>query len=440
MASTGAKRGLADDEPPGSGSDARHPAQAEPTNTSETADLKQPAHDPEKRTGGSTLALLAILPLALLFALIAVFVTYGDELLGPSPVPADALGRLDIERLVFRPEGVAVQIINSGPAPLTVAQVIVNDAIWDYAIDPGPTVSRLGRATIGLAYPWLEGEPVTVKVLTSNGLAFIKTVPIAATTPEPAMALLVLFALLGVMVGVLPVYLGLLWFPLLRRLDRSVLDFLLALTAGLLIFLGIDAVVEALELAARVPAAFHGTGLVAIGLIGAILVLVGMSSRTAHAASGRSEADRALSVSYLIATGIGLHNFGEGLAIGAAYAVGELALGAFLVIGFTLHNITEGFGILTPIARHGAKLRHLLLLGLAAGAPTILGTWLGGFAYSDIWATLFLAIGAGAVFQVVYELARLTSRDGHSRIATPVGAAGVLAGMLLMYLTGLLVA
>ena len=398
-----------------------------------------PSQD-KPRVGGSTLLLLAILPVALLVALVAVFVTYGDELLGPAPVPPDALGRLEIERLIFRPEGVAVQLVNSGPATLTVAQVIVNDAIWEFAIEPGPTVPRLARATIGLAYPWLEGEPVTVKVLTSNGLAFLKTVPVATTTPEPAWSLLLLFALLGVLVGVLPVYLGLLWFPLLRRLDRSVLDFMLALTAGLLVFLGVDAVVEALELAARVPGPYRGTGLVAIGVIGAILVLVGMSRRSMRTAEGRSEADRALAVAYLIAIGIGLHNFGEGLAIGAAYAVGELALGAFLVVGFTLHNITEGFGILTPIARYGTRLRHLLLLGLAAGAPTIAGTWLGGFAYSDIWATLFLAIGAGAVFQVVYELARLTSRDGHMRIATPLGAAGVLTGMLLMYLTGLLVA
>lgn len=425
----------------GQGDDEPRRQRPEPADTAGPTHHGQPGEPRDiKHVGGSTLLLLAVLPLALLMALVAVFVVYGDELLGPSPVPPDALGRLEIERLVFRPEGVGVQLVNSGPATLTVAQVIVNDAIWEFAIEPGPSVPRLGRATIGLAYPWLEGEPITVKVLTSNGLAFLKTVPVATTTPEPALNLLLLFALLGVMVGVLPVYLGLLWFPLLRRLDRSVLDFLLAVTAGLLMFLGVDAVVEALELAARVPAPFRGTGLVAFGVIGAILVLVGVSRRSTRAAEGRSEADRALAVAYLIATGIGLHNFGEGLAIGAAYAVGELALGAFLVVGFTLHNITEGFGILTPIAQYGTRLRRLLLLGLTAGAPTIAGTWLGGFAYSDIWATLFLAIGAGAVFQVVYELARLTSRDGHMRIATPVGAAGVLTGMLLMYLTGLLVA
>jgi len=393
-----------------------------------------------KPARGLLTGLLAVVPLALLLALVALFVARGDELLGPPPVPPDALGRLDIEQIAFRPGQIAVQAINSGPAPLTVVQVTVNDAMWDFAIAPAATIPRLGRATIAVAYPWLEGEPHTVKVITSNGLAFAKTVPVAAPTPEPEPAVFVLFALLGILVGVLPVYLGLLWFPLVRRLNRSVLDFCLALTAGLLLFLGVDAVSEALKLAARVPGPYRGVGLVAIGLVGAVVVLVAVSRHTLRVAEGRSEAKRALALAYLVATGIGLHNFGEGLAIGSAYAVGELALGTFLVVGFTIQNVTEGFAIVTPIARFGTTLRHLMLLGLAAGAPTIVGTWLGGLAYSALWATLFLAIGAGAVFQVVYELAHLPGRDGRGRLVTPIGAVGLLAGMLLMYLTGLLVA
>jgi zinc transporter, ZIP family len=405
----------------------------------ETPDMKAPLAKPGMRPGAGT-GLLVVAPLVLLGMLLYLFVAWGDDLLGPPPVPVDALGKLDIERIAFRPGEIALSVVNSGPGPLTVAQVVVNDGIWDFAAAPDATIPRLGRATIAVPYPWLEGEPHTVKMITSTGLAFTRTVAIATATPEPAAPFFLMFALLGMFVGVIPVYLGLLWFPLLRRLDRRILTFLLALTAGLLIFLGVDALHEALELAARVPGPYRGVGLVAIGLIGAVLVLVALSRRTVSAASGRSEAQRALALAYLIAGGIGLHNFGEGLAIGAAYAVGELALGAFLVIGFTLHNITEGFGIVTPLARHGATVRQLILLGMVAGAPTILGTWVGGFTYSDVWATLFLAIGAGAVFQVVYELARLTEHDGRTRLVSPVGVAGLLAGLLLMYLTGLLVA
>jgi hypothetical protein len=92
------------------------------------------------------------------------------------------------------------------------------------------------------------------------------------------------------------------------------------------------------------------------------------------------------------------------------------------------------------VARYGAPIRHLVILGLVAGAPTILGTWLGGFTYSDVWATLFLAIGAGAIFQVVFELARLPGRDGPTWLTTPANVAGLLLGMAIMYATGLLVA
>ena len=323
---------------------------------------------------------------------------------------------------------------------MTIAQVTVNDALWAFSIEPEPTIPRLGRATVSIPYPWLEGEPYAVKLVTSNGLAFAREVAIASAAPEPSPSFLLLFALLGVYVGVVPVFLGLLWFPLMRRLGRRAMDFFLALTAGLLIFLGMDAVVEAVELAGRVPGPFRGFSLIGLGMLGAFGALVVVSKRSVSATSGKPEADRRLALAYLIALGIGLHNLGEGLAIGAAYALGELALGAFLVIGFALHNTTEGFGIVAPLARQGAPLRYLLALGLIAGLPTIVGTWLGGFVYSDIWATLFLAIGAGAIFQVVYEIARLPGKEGPAWLLAPASFAGLMLGLLTMYATGLLVA
>jgi len=145
-------------------------------------------------------------------------------------------------------------------------------------------------------------------------------------------------------------------------------------------------------------------------------------------------------VAYLIAIGIGLHNLGEGLAIGAAYNLGKLALGTFLVIGFMLHNTTEGLGIVAPVAREGAALRDLVGLGLVAGAPTIAGTWLGGFTYSPVLATLFLALGAGAIFQVVYEVLKLMIADAAQEVATLINVLGFALGLLIMYLTGLFVA
>jgi len=407
------------------------------------AETREPITLEARRPAGGVSAgtvLLALLPLALLAAMVYLFATFGGNLVGTSAIPADALGRIDIERMSFRPETIEVQVVNSGPAELTISQVTVNDHLWAFSVEPDPTIDRLGRATVSIPYPWMEGEPHAVKLIASNGLAFTGEVPVAAAAPEPSPSFFLLFALLGIYVGVVPVFLGLLWFPVMRRLGRGAMDFFLALTAGLLIFLGLDAVVESLELAALVPGPFRGFSLVAMGMIGAFGVLVVVSRRTVGAASGRTEAERRLALSYLIALGVGLHNLGEGLAIGAAYALGELALGAFLVIGFTIHNTTEGFGIVAPVAKHGAAIKHLAAVGLIAGLPTILGTWLGGFIYSDLWATVFLAVGAGAIFQVVYEIARAPGREGPGWLLAPASFAGLMLGLLVMYSTGLLVA
>ncbi|MGH7417545.1 MAG: ZIP family metal transporter [Candidatus Rokuibacteriota bacterium] len=147
-----------------------------------------------------------------------------------------------------------------------------------------------------------------------------------------------------------------------------------------------------------------------------------------------------LLLAYLIALGIGLHNLGEGLAIGAAYAIGEIALGSFLVLGFMLHNTTEGLGIAAPVATDRPAFAHFIWLGLLAGVPTIFGAWIGGFVYSPVFATLFLAIGAGAIFQVVYELGRLVVRQSGDELMTAMNFAGFAAGLVIMYVTGLFVA
>src|SRR5690606_3561238 len=224
--------------------------------------------------------------------------------------------------------------------------------------------------------------------------------------------------------GVIPVLLGLLWLPFLRRLDRKWLDFFLALTVGLLIFLGVDALAEAFETAGRVAGAFQGNGLILLGLVGTPLVLAGLGS---HRAATRGERTP-LQLATLVAIAIGLHNLGEGLAIGSSYATGEIALGTFLVIGFLIHNTTEGLGIVAPLGAARPTVGRLLVLGAIAGVPTVLGAWIGGFSSSPFWTTLFFAVGAGAIVQVVYELGKLFMRRGAG--LAPLNAAGVLAGML----------
>ena len=380
--------------------------------------------------------LLFLLPLALLAAL-ALLVAKGGVLSslrrGLPPVE-----ELTVDRTRLAPGVITLDLVNGGPEPVTVAQVIVDEAFWTFTIRPRPTLDRLDRATVEIPYPWVEGEPHHVTLVTSNGVTFDHEIAVAAVTPAMDARYFWTFSLIGLYVGVLPVAIGLLWLPFLRRLERRWIHFALALTGGLLAFLAVEALHEALETAAAVAGAFQGAGLVGLSVIGAWLVLTAFGG--VGSGERREGPPARMRLAFLIALGIGLHNLGEGLAIGAAYAQGAVALGAFLVIGFMVHNTTEGLGIVAPVAQDQPSTRALALAGLLAGGPTILGAWLGGLAYSPILATAALGVGAGAILQVLGVLHRVVARDTQGNVWTPLNALGVASGLVLMYGTGLLVA
>jgi zinc transporter ZupT len=152
-----------------------------------------------------------------------------------------------------------------------------------------------------------------------------------------------------------------------------------------------------------------------------------------------TEANRGLSIAFMIAIGIGFHNLGEGLAIGAAYSIGEISLGTFLVVGFIIQNITEGLGIIAPVLRDKPSIKNLAFMGLIGGAPAIIGAWIGGYTPSPFLAVLFLAIGAGAIFEVIYEIAKLIKKDARRVPNSLTIFSGVLTGMMLLWITGLLI-
>jgi len=374
-----------------------------------------------------------VLPLVLLAALVVVLLRFGP--LGVFQTAFPPVEELTVDRVVLTPGQMVVHVTNGGPQPVTVAQVLVDEAYWQFTIAPGATVPRLGKAAITLAYPWVAGEAHHLKLLTSTGAAFEHTVEVATASPRVDARYLLTFTLLGVYVGIVPVFLGLLWLPFVRGLDQRWVSFFLALTAGLLLFLGVDALDDALEVAGHLPTAYQGPALVLLGGLGTALLLVWVSRRFGQADGVR----RRFALAFLVAVGIGLHNLGEGLAIGAAYSLGKIALGTFLVIGFAIHNTTEGLAIVAPIARDRVTLGRLGGLGAMAGLPTILGTWVGGLSYSPVLAVLFLAIGAGAIFQVVYEIVKMMTAEGRMP-AFGYQIAGFCAGLLVMYLTGLFVA
>jgi zinc transporter ZupT len=379
--------------------------------------------------------LLGLLPLVLLGGLVALVLRTGlaDAVRGDAP-PIEVL---NFQRVELVPEGLVVEVLNDGPDPVRIVQVQVDEAYWAFRLDPPGALGRLGRARLSIPYPWVKDEAHAVRLVTSTGVTFDYEIPVAVATPRPGWRSFWLFALIGLYVGVIPVALGLLWYPLIGRLGPHALGFLLALTVGLLLFLLVDAAHEGLEAVEKMPGAFQGVALFVFGMFAAYL---GIEAFGAWLAKRRAGAGAAWATALLVAISIGLHNLGEGLAIGAALGLGEVALGRLLILGFTLHNTTEGLAIVAPLAKSPVSLPRLLGLGLVGGVPTIAGAWLGGFVYSPALSVLFLALGAGAIAQVIVQIAKgmAAGRPLADSLRSGPVIAGLLVGFALMYTTGML--
>ena len=389
------------------------------------------ATDRDVRDGGVPAWLLGLVPLLLIIAAIGVFAALdGPGLAERRGPPAEELA---VEKTVLEPGAIELTVRNDGPDAVSIAQAQVNDAFVQFSGADAP-IGRLETATVRLQQPWVEGEAYEVALVTSSGGTIAHEIPVAVETPDADLSFFGLMALLGIYVGVIPVALGMLWLPWIRRIPPAWLRAVMAVTIGLLAFLAIDATLEGFELAGEGSQAFGGSALVLLGAAVAFLSLTGVSAWLQERRTGASGARLAL----LVAIGIGLHNLGEGVAIGAAYSAGALALGAFLVVGFALHNTTEGLAIVAPIAHLRASARRLILLGLVAGAPAVLGAWIGAAAFNTSLAAFLFGFGAGAIVQVIVQLAP-TLRDDTGRTLHPVAVSGLLAGMALMFATGLLV-
>jgi zinc transporter ZupT len=381
---------------------------------------------------------LALIPLALIAAAVAAFAGLGGAGLGERPGPPAE--ELAVERTVLRPNQIVLDVRNAGPDPVEVPQVFVNDAYVDFREDSLGAIDPLGQKRLTIDYPWQEGSPYVVTMLTSSGGTIEHEIELAVATPSSGLDFYGLMALLGVYVGVVPVALGMLFLPFLARVREEWIRVFMAVTIGLLGFLVVDGSLEGLEIAEQGSGAFGGPELVFLGAAVFYLALVVIDRHmTVRQRAAETSGGDATKVALLIAIGIGLHNLGEGLAIGSAYAVGALALGAFLVIGFALHNTTEGLAIVTPLA--GARrppLARLGALGLIAGAPAILGAWIGAAAFDPSLAAFLLGGAVGAIVKVIQQVVPFV-RDRSGRVLYPASVGGILAGIATLYVTGLLV-
>jgi zinc transporter ZupT len=377
--------------------------------------------------------ILLLLPIILLAGVIFLFLQTGGGLDLEAPIPIEDL---TIERYELDVDNINLYVQNTGPEELTIASLIVNDAVMPFTVSPSATIPRLGKATINIQYSWTTGEAYAARIFTSNAIPFDVEIPVAFVTPKPEAKTFWGFTLIGLYVGVIPVFLGIFWMPALRMIEKKWMTFILAVTVGLLLYLGVDTVNEALKQSALLAGTYQGIGIISIGAVVTYLLLDVIGNL---GSSERSDASQRLSIAWKIALGMGIHNFGEGLAIGAAYNVGEIALGTFLVVGFIIQNVTEGLGIIAPILKDKPSIRQLLWLGLVGGVPAIIGAWVGGFTPSPFLSVFFLAIGTGAIFQVAVEIWKMVQKDNQKQSTPAFTFSGVLVGMLMLWVTGLLI-
>jgi len=380
----------------------------------------------------------ALLPLVLVVVvLVAVFTVVPlGELDRGEPVP-----EVTVSYHTIPDDGtIVLHATNDGPEPVTVQQVLVDEAYWDQRIlqdgSEDRTIAPRESARIEIPYHWEPGWDYGVDLLLTSGASVGYEIEAAQETPGADADLLWTLAAIGLLVGVIPVTLGMLWFPFLQSMDPRWLHAVLTFAAGVLAFLAIDAAVEAVELTERIPGAYEGKLLVALGAVGALLGVQAIGAWRRGRTDGETSG---LWVAYLVAVGIGLHNLAEGLAIGGSFALGRFSLGAFLILGFTLHNVTEGPAVVAPLTRdERPALWHFLALGVVAGAPVILGGWLGGLFRAPVVGAFFLAVGVGAIVQVDWEIAGLIRADG-GRVGSATNLLSFLVGFAAMYATDLLV-
>ena len=350
-----------------------------------------------------------------------------------------ALPEVTIEKVDFIDSEIQATVRNTGSIPVQVVMADVNDRIQPAAVEPDGFLERYETTLVRIPFEWNESEPYRIGITIDDGTRFEKEIESATFKLEFTPNLAIFFAIIGTYVGIIPVMIGLLWLPFIKKISKQKYHFFLALTAGLLLFLAIDSIEESIEVSNNNLAnTFNGTLLVVTVTVLSFLALYYLGNKIVAKADSLNFS-KPVAIGLMISIGIGLHNFGEGLAIGAAVGIGSMAFSTFLIVGFALHNTTEGIAIAAPMSRGKLMLGKLAIMGMIAGTPAIFGAWIGGFAYSPFTSVIFLAIGAGAIFQVILVLMKWIQKENDGNLSNLSVVSGFALGMLVMYITSILV-
>ena len=297
------------------------------------------------------------------------------------------------------------------------------------------------------------GPFLVIGALITLGLVALRSYDFEAILVTDTLGALVIMTGIGFVAGILPVLVGMLWFPYVRRLDAKWVHAVLAFSAGILAFIAYEMADEAIGHATSVSTATVGPVHDVVGLSGPIITLtvaalaalatvaameLGSRWQKARTASARGNG---LLIAYLVAIGLGLHSVGEGLAIGAAFAGGDAGLVILFTVGFIIHNVTEGPAIIAAVARDRKTppIRHFAAFGILAGGGVIVGGWIGTFATSSFLAALVFAVAFGAIAQVIWEMVGLVRYDAGDLFGRRIVVAFLVGATVIFFLEEIVV-
>lgn len=379
--------------------------------------------------------LLGILPVAAL-AGVSWLLLNGPAVglqIGLREIPGD----VNIVSTILRHGEIELNLHNLTSEDVTISTVNISDSIVPFEISPSPTIPPNGEAVIHVPYPWVNGQAYEVIVLTSDAHEITTAIQAASQTPLTSSMTQQDLILIGLTAGFIPLLAGIIWFGIFKRIGRGAFLFLMAIAAGLLAYVAITLTSHALVNAAQLGETFQGVGAIGIGIVVTFLFLDSVERWRSN--TGPESIRQHRSRAWKMALEMGWRNFAEGLAVGASIALGAAALSVILIVVLIIQNIIEGFRIASSVSGDRLSVLLLLVIAIAAGAPAVLGTWLGGINTLPALSILFLAFGAGAVLQATFEGFKLIQRDSSGSYRPFTVFSGVTVGMLVLYITGQLI-